>query len=200
MKRATQSDKEKVIKIICEAFDKNPHINAIIKNDKKRIKRMAALAEYAFEFGLRRNGVCLTDDSLGVVIIFQNNKMKMNLYEYWLQLCLIFKSFALSRAFWVSKLESLIKKNRASNTDFLYLWFLGVANDRLGSNNARELMKYAFRLSHDKNLPIYAETSLKRNNVIFKRFGFEDYNKLKTGYSDLTMWFMKRLANHLIFA
>ena len=196
MKKALKTDKDKVVKIICESFDKNPHINVIIKNDRNRSKRMITMAEYAFEIGYRRNGVILTEDELGVVIIFPNNKMKKNLYEYWLQFCLIFKSITLFRTFKVSKLESVIKKNRASNADYLYLWFFGVANDALGSNNARELMKYVFQLSSEKKLPIYMETSIKRNNIIYKRFGFKDYNKLNTGFNDLTMWYMKRSYNH----
>jgi len=194
MKKAIKSDKEKVVRIICESFDKNPHVNYIIKNDAKRNKRMAAMASYAFEFGMRRNGVNLTDDGLGVAIIFQNNKIKVSLYEYWLQLGLVFKAFSIFRAFKVDKLESLIKKNRASNVEFLYLWFFGVADEALGTNDARDLMNYIFKLSYDMELPIYLETTIKRNNIIYKRFGLEDYKILDTGIGNLTFWFMKRPA------
>lgn len=196
MRKAVKSDKERVVKIICESFDANPHVNLIIKNDKKRPLRMAAMAEYAFEVGMRRKGVHLTDDGLGVAIIFDYNKFKMNLYEYFLQFLLIFKSFTVSRALMVNNVENLIKKNRASDVEFLYLWFFGVANEALGTSDGRDLMKFIFKMSADQKLPIYLETSLKRNNVIYKRYGFEDYNILKTGYDDLTMWYMKRPYEH----
>ncbi len=196
MKKAKKTDKDKVVKIICESFDSNPHVNLIIKNDKKRPARMAAMAEYAFKMGMRRNGVHLTDDGLGVAIIFDFNKIKMNFYEYYLQFLLIFKSFTLSRVLMVNSVENLIKKNRASDVDFLYLWFFGVADEALGTSNGRDLMKFIFKMSADKKLPIYLETSLKRNNIIYKRFGFEDYNVLKTGRNDLTMWYMKRPFDH----
>ena len=196
MRKAEKSDKDRVVKIICESFDANPHVNLIIKNDKKRPQRMAAMAEYAFEVGMRRNGVHLTDDGLGVAIIFDFNKVKLNLYEYYLQLLLIFKSFTVPRALMVNSVENLIKKNRASDVEFLYLWFFGVADEALGTSDGRDLMKFIFQMSADQKLPIYLETSQKRNNLIYKRFGFEDYNILKTGYGDLTMWYMKRPFEH----
>jgi hypothetical protein len=198
MKKAQKSDKERVVKIICESFNTNPHINTIILNDQKRPERMAAMAEYAFKFGMRRNGVFLTDDGLGVAIIFEYGKVKMNVYEYWLQIGLIFKCFALSRALMVDKLETQIKNNRASGVDFLYLWFFGVADEALGTTNGRDLMKFIFKLSLDQKLPIYLETSLRRNTIIYKRFGFEEYNVFKTGKNDLTMWYMKRSYEHQI--
>lgn len=198
MKRAIRSDKEKVVRIICESFDKNPHINYIIKNDDKRSKRIAILAEYAFELGMRRNGVTVTDDELGVAIIYRNNFVKMNLYEYWLQAGLALKAFSLLRALKVNKLESLVRKNRETKVDFLYLWFFGVADEGLGTDDGRDLMKYIFKLSFDLKLPIYLETTLKRNNIIYKRFGFEDYKVLNTGIGDLNFWYMVRAYDHLL--
>jgi hypothetical protein len=197
MKKAVKSDKAKVVKIICESFNTNPHINVIVKNDGKRTARMAAMAEYAFEIGMRRDGVHLTDDGLGVAIIYEYNKVGMNFYEYWLQFLLIFRVFTPGRVFMVNNLETMIRKNRASDTEFLYLWFFGVADEGLGTTDGRDLMKFIFKMSYDKKLPIYLETSLKRNNIIYKRFGLEDYKVLDTGYENLTMWYMKRPYDYI---
>lgn len=196
MKKAIASDKDKVVKIICESFNTNPHVNFIVKKDAKRSERMVTLAEYAFKYGLRRNGVFLTDDGLGVAIIFEYGKVKMNLYEYWLQVILVFNCFTFSRSLMVDKIESQIKKNRASDVEYLYLWFFGVADEALGTSNGRDLMKFIFKMSSDQKLPIYLETSLRRNTAIYKRFGFEEYNILETRKEDLTMWYMKRPFDH----
>lgn len=192
MKKAVLSDKEKVVKIICESFNANPHVNYILKKDEKRDKRLASLSEYAFYFGMRRDGVYLTDDGQGVSIMFEYNKVKMNLYDYWRQLILIFKCFTVSRAYWVYKVEKQIKLNRASNVNFLYLWFFGVTNETLGTSNGRDMMKFIFDMSLNKKMPIYVETSLRRNSVIYKRYGFEEYNVFETEKKDLTMWYLKR--------
>jgi len=157
---------------------------------------MSSMAEYAFDFGLRRNGVYLTDDGMGVAIIFEYNKVAMNLREYYLQLGLVFKSFTVSRALLVNQLEKSIRLKRAINVDFLYLWFFGVADEALGTSDGRDLMKFIFAQSTDLKTPIYLETSLKRNSIIYKRFGFEIYDVLETGNSDLTLWYMKRPYDH----
>lgn len=196
MRKAQPSDKEKVIKIICESFNTNPHVNYILKNDKKRGERLIALSEYAFKYGMRRDGVFLTDDGQGVSIIFEYDKVKMGLYDYWLQLILIFKCFTLPRARWVYNVEKQIKLNRASNVNFLYLWFFGVTNETLGTSNGRDMMKFIFDMSFNKKTPIYLETSLRRNSIIYKRYGFEEYNVFETPKKDLTMWYLKRPYDH----
>lgn len=198
MKKAQYSDKEKVIRIICESFDSNPHVNYIIKNDEKRPQRLAALSEYAFYYGMRRDGVFLTDDDQGVSIIFEYQKVKMGWVDYYRQLILVFKCFTFFRSFWVQKVEKKIKANRASDVKFLYLWFFGVTNEALGTNNARDMMKFIFDMSLEQKLPIYLETSLKRNSVIYKRYGFEEYNVYETENKDLTMWYLKRPFDHQI--
>ena len=192
MRKANKSDKDKVVKIICESFNKNPHLNYIVKSDRKRNKRMAYLAEYAFNMGLKRDGVYLSDDERGVAIVYQNSKVKPNFSNCLSQLKLGFKVFSPFRIVSICKLESRIKFNRESEGDFLYCWFLGVENSALGTHTAWELMKNIFELSEKCNLPIQVETSLKRNNIIYQRFGFENYNILRTHKGDLTFWFMKR--------
>ena len=196
MKKAIKSDENKVIRIICESFNTNPHINFIIKNDEKRDARMRTMARYAFRMGLRRDAVHLTDDGLGVAIIYEYGKVSMNLREYILQLGLGINAFTLRRSYMVNSLETLIRKNRASDVDFLYLWFFGVADEALGTSDGRDLMKHIFSMSADQKLPIYLETSIRRNNIIYKRFGFEDYNMLETGKDGLTFWYMKRPFDH----
>jgi len=192
MRKASKLDKDKVVKIICESFNTNPHVNFIVKNDSKRPLRMVALANFAFELGMRRDGVYLTDDGLGVSIIYEYDKIKMNLFEYWLQFKLVFQTFSMERALMVNALENNIKKYRIKDFAFLYLWFFGVANEGLGTNDARDMMHFIFELSYENKLPICLETSLRRNNVIYKRFGLEDYNIFETGKEGLTMWYMKR--------
>jgi hypothetical protein len=192
MKLAINSDKDKVVRIISESFKNNPHLNCIVKNDARKPQRLAILAEYAFYVGLRRNGVFLTEDEKGVVIIYEQNKIGCNFKELLLQVKLAFRTFTLPHVYKVAQLESLIKQNRCSGFDYLYLWFFGVADESLGSNNARDLMKFVFALSKEKQLPICIETSLSRNAMIYERFGFKSYRQLYEPDKDLRVWFMRR--------
>lgn len=192
MKLAKATDKEKVLRILCESFDKNPRVNFILKQDHRKSQRLRALAEYAFEIGLRRNGIFLTDDNLGLAILFPSQRWKLSLYEHWLQIKMALRCFSIERLPLVHKVENVFQANRTKQENYLYFWFFGVANEALGSGDARELIHYAFDLSAKTNLPIYLETSLERNTRIYARYGFQIYNKVNVQNSNLCLWYMKR--------
>lgn len=192
MKKATFEDREKVVKIITESFFNNPHMNCIIKNDNRKRQRLSLLAEYVFYSGWRRDGVYLTEDEQGFVIIHENKKVWPDQRELLLKLKLIFKVFTLARTLKVARIESLIKANRCKRPRFLYIWFLGVSDQSLGSNNARDMMKFVFDLSAEMQLPLFVETTLERNARIYSRFGFESYQILHEEKESLTVWFMQR--------
>ena len=125
MKKATKADKSHVVKIICEAFYHNPHVSFIVKNDERKPERMKALAEYAFDLGLKREGVFLTDDRLGVSIIYRYGEVKMGWKEYWHQIKLIFSTFSWERGWKIYQLEKEIWARRSSETPFFIYGFSG---------------------------------------------------------------------------
>ncbi|MEL6537101.1 MAG: hypothetical protein AAFQ98_16890 [Bacteroidota bacterium] len=192
MRPAHIFDQEKVVKIISESFYDNPRIGRVVKNDRRRRERMDAMAKYAFRFGLRRQGVFLTADGLGVAIMFQSSKMRKRLYDRWLQLVLAYKSITLPRVFKVGKLEKKINKFRSKEGEYLYLWFLGVANEARGHSQARQLMRFVFNKSAELRLPLQIETSLDRNAKVYERYGFEPYHLWQGPKYDLSIWYMQR--------
>ena len=193
MRNATFSDKSQVVKILTESFHSNPHLNYIIKSGKRKRRRLAILAEYIFYIGFRRNSIYLSDNEQGAAIVIQKELLRFTFYEYWLQLLLIFRVFGLSRVYSIYKLESLIKKTRPQNLDYLYFWFFGVSKLGKGTNAARELKESIFNQSRKMHLPIFMETSVERNKKIYHRYGAKSYKKLTTKIQDLTIWFMYRL-------
>jgi ribosomal protein S18 acetylase RimI-like enzyme len=77
--------------------------------------------------------------------------------------------------------EALLKKLHPSEP-FCYLWFIGVSPNAqhkgIGSALLRELLE-----QHDQEaLPVYLETSVKRNLSWYERFGFIEYKTLNPGY------------------
>jgi hypothetical protein len=192
MKKATFEDREKVVKIITESFKNNPHMNCIIKNDCHKTRRLSILAEYVFYSGWRRDGLFLTDDEQGFVIIHENKKLFSDLKELIFKLRLILYVFTLSRTLKVVRIESMIKANRFKGSNYLYIWFLGVSDQSLGSNNARDMMKFVFDMSAERRLPLYVETTVERNARIYNRYGFESYYVVHEEKEKLTVWFMQR--------
>ena len=191
MQLATKADKNHIIQIIAEAYDKNPHVNYVIKNDSKRQKRLRTIANYAFEVGFRRQGVFLTDNKQGITIIFPSSRAKTGIYEVLLMLDVAINACTLPRVWQVNQFENLVKSKRPKDLPYLYLWFFGVSKEALGTPTARQLMKFVFQQSDEQQLPIYIETSLFRNTNIYARYGFETYGQVVVN-PDLTVWCMKR--------
>ena len=49
MLKATYNDKELILDILCKSFDKNNSVNYVVRQDKKRKKRIRVLMDYSFE-------------------------------------------------------------------------------------------------------------------------------------------------------
>lgn len=193
MRKGTKSDKETVINIILDAFDNNPSVNWVVKDDHKKEYRFKELASYAFETALARDGILLSDDETGIALIYQFNFKKESLIDYWNQLKLAIKAIGLARIPMVLKRQAYINSQRPKSSDFLYFWFFGVNSNGKGQGAAYELQKAIYKESKDKNLPIYLETSIRKNRIVYERYGFETYHTWKVEEQGLELWFMKRM-------
>ena len=192
MRKADKSDKNLVVDIISESFTSNPSVNAVVKNDRKREKRLKYLAKYAYKTALRRNGVYLSTDKNGVAICYKYNQRKETIGDYWDQLILAITCIGLNRVIKVLKRESYIKKYRPVNGEFLYFWFFGVNEKARGKGAALELKDAILKESENKNLPIYLETSVEKNRIVYERYSFEVYHTWDNKEEGITIWFMRR--------
>lgn len=66
MKPAHRQDKQRVVEILTQAFEKDPQINWIINpTDAQRNRRLSLLMEYAFEEGMLNGSIYLSDNNRG---------------------------------------------------------------------------------------------------------------------------------------
>ena len=184
--------KNKGIKIIEEAFDDNPMINFIIKNDHKRKKRISALATYSYNRSARRDGIFFSSDKEGIALCFQFNKKGNLIFDLIDQLKLVIKAIGINRALDASKRESYRNSIRPTDGNFLYFWYLGVSKKGIGGTAVKELRDSIFLVSKEKNLPIYLETTILKNKIVYERYGFETYHEWNVPNTEITMWFMRR--------
>lgn len=192
MKNQLISQQEKILNIIAESFDSNPSVNWVVKNDKKRKKRIKELARYSYITSFARNGVFISSDKTGVALCYKYNEKRETIRDYWNQLRLVIKAIGLNRVFEVLKRESYIKSKRPKSGDFLYFWFFGVEENGRGKTAAKELKEIIFKESNIKKLPIYLETSVEKNMKVYQRYGFELYHTWKVESQGINLWFMKR--------
>ena len=191
MKKALKSDKTLVLDIVSEAFDTNPGVNSVVKNDKRRKKRIRALANYAFETAYMRDGVFISSDGQGTVISYLFNVKKNSFKDFRNKFVLAFTSVGITRIGKVIRRDKYIKSQRPESGNYVYIWFIGVQDNGKGRGAFYEMKNALLDKADELNLPIYLETSLNRNKLVYSRYGFEAYHKWENedGYS---LWFMKR--------
>lgn len=192
MKKVEQKDKELVMQIITNSYRNNPSVLAVIKNDNKKEKRIRALAEYVFNTAYSRNGIYISTDKTGVAICYPHKNRKNTIKDYGNQIKLMLEAIGFDRVLKVKRRASYIEQQRPVDGNYLYFWFFGVTDEGKGRGAAIELRNKIFNEAYQKQLPIYLETSVLKNKIVYERFGFEVYHTWKERVTSPEIWFMKK--------
>ena len=191
MRKAEYSDKNLVLDILTNSFEANQSVNYIVKQDKKRVKRIRSLMDYSFEVCSMFGEVWISDDRRACALVLYPDRKRTTLKSIWLDLKLIFNCIGLSNVFKAMDRESKIKKIQPKER-MCYLWFIGVNPIYQGSGIGSKLLREIIEESKMEDRPIYLETSTMKNLPWYKKSGFEVYNKLELSY---TLYFLKRTLN-----
>ncbi len=199
MRPATKNDKILVEHIMTESFRDNPNINYMIRpifNKETMIKR---LADYAFEFALKRNGLFITSDSKGLVVCCQQ-PIKMDARDYFNLFKLIVGALNLRKLTNMFRRDAYIKSVRPVDEKGIYIWCLALSDTLHSNKTAIEIKNFVFEKANQAHLPIYVETALWRNKIIFERYGFETYHYWESASYRLKTWFLKKKVNPFILS
>ncbi|OJW80282.1 MAG: hypothetical protein BGO69_05470 [Bacteroidetes bacterium 46-16] len=188
MRRATKSDRQLVVKILSQSFDKNPSVNHVIIQDHLRRKRIQLLMEYSFYVCLLFGEVFISDDSLACALVIYPDKKRPTLRSVLLNANLIFKCIGIRNIKKTLDREALLKKVRGKEK-MSCLWFIGVAAEGQHKGTGSNLLQSVIANSTDKGRPVYLETSNEQNLPWYKKFGFNIYAEKDLGH---TLYFLKR--------
>ncbi len=187
MKIAAYKDKARIVDILSKSFTDNQSVNYVVKQDKKRLKRIRYLMDYSFEVCWNWGEVFMTEDKKGAALIVLPHKKVANLKAILLDLKLAIKTVGLFRVAKVLSRESIIKKHHPKSP-FFYLWFIGVAPEDQNKGIGSSLLRDIISECESRKYPIYLETSTLRNLPLYERFSINTYNKIDLGY---TLYMMK---------
>ncbi len=184
--------------ILFDAFKENPSLNWIVKQGAGTDERLHHLCEYCLQVSVLKNGAFISSDEHGVALVY-NNKTKIAPFKS-LQLCfnLIRRSIGFHRLPRVLYRQYLVKRLRPSN-EHLYFFMIAVEKNCNGTGTIAELKNAVYQMSFNCRLPLYAETSLPKNKIVYERFGFKTYNELVLPGAQFKLWFLKKFPDqHLI--
>lgn len=189
MRLAKPEERSIAVQIITETFRDNPHFNFILRKHNRELA-LREMAHYAFDKGMRRQGVYLTSDNNGLLIAYKSNMPG----SFWPDALSTFRillfSLSLAKLPKIMRHENFISARRPGG-EYLYCWFFCVKKDARGRSAPREIRDYVLERSARENLPILAETTLERNKFLFERFGFSIYDQVVNS-EGLRVWMMKR--------
>lgn len=188
MRNANYYEKEKVVDILTSAFEDNKSVNYLVKQDKRRIRRIQALMRYSFEICFRFGSVFFSNDNKAVALIVYPDKRKTSIKSIRLDVKLAFRCIGITGIGRASKRESVIKKSHPK-VPISYLWFIGVSPNDQGKGSGTDLLNELVSYSEAERRVICLETSTERNLSWYKNHGFNIYNKLDFGYP---LYFFKR--------
>ena len=188
MEKANYMDKSLIVDILTKSFEDNLSVNYIIKQDRKRERRIRALMDYSFEVCYLFGDVFLSNDKKACALIVYPDKKKTTLKSVWLDLALILRSVGISNISKTLKREKLINSAHPK-TPFSYLWFIGVAPGDQNKGIGSKLLQSVLEYSDQQSRPVYLETSTVRNLPWYSKFNFQPYHE-----EDLTyhLYFFRR--------
>lgn len=187
---ASLADRKLVVEILSEAFKKNPGAQVLLQKKGDKEKQMKILIHYIFYECLGRKAIYISNNNRGVACCYTFNQKYFSFMALFYKIKMILCVIGITQIIHVAKREKYRIKQRPIDRNYLYFWFFGVIEN--GDRAAWELVHEIFRIADTAGKEIYAETTLKRNRIIYERFGFETYHELVDERNGLTFWFLKR--------
>ena len=194
MKKAILNDKIIVEQIIVEAFRNNMNINAMIRPSANKERALKRIAEYVFNFAVKRDGIYITSDAKGLVICCEQ-PIKMDWIDYWNRFVLIVGALNIRKLSTVFHRNAYINSVRPTNEKAIYLWCVALSEKARGNATANEIKNFVFEKATQAQLPIYVETALWKHKIAYERYGFETYHYWESAGIKLKMWFLKKKVN-----
>lgn len=187
MKKAKTTDKNDVVKILSNSFADNRSVNWVIKKKKNIDKLMS----YCFDVCTDSDGTFISEDRKGALLFDLPNSQKHNKFmELINEAFFAITVVGLHRVLKVLKREAYVKKMHPKG-EFIYLWFVGVLQDRQQTGVGSKLVKSLIEIAKKEGLPIYLETSNPDNLPFYKKHGFEMFHEWNSPITGFTIWFFK---------
>lgn len=177
-----QIDKQQIIKNVSTLLQEIPTSMEIVKDDHKREKRFDYLAKYMVEKAIEKDALIVSENGKGIAILFRTNSKDKNFWkDTIMDIKLALNVTGIRKGLNAMKVQNYVKNQRPKEGDYLYCWFWGILSDARGKSDeakiAYDMKDQFFAISKELQLPIFAETRIKRIGLAYRRYGFELFNE-----------------------
>ena len=194
MKTDLKHDKEKIINNVAQLLQEVPSSLEVVKNDEKKEQRFRYLAKHMVEKAIRENALIVSDDLKGIAILFKIDGSQNNFWlELWEDLKLAYHVTGLRKGLKALQTQKVVRKQRPNEGTYLYCWFWGILADARGVTDKMTAFKMKdefYEQAYQLQIPIYAETRIRRVALAYQRYGFKKLKEWQHPSGD-TMVFMR---------
>lgn len=191
--------REEIIDKVAQLLKEIPTSMEVVKNDSKVDQRFHYLATHMVEKAIEKDALLISENQKGIAILFKTSKEEENFWkELPEQLGLLWNVTGFSNAMKILKSQSYVKNQRPKKGKYLYCWFWGIETDARGADTqtGKEMKDEFYRQAEEFKLPLYAETRMRQNALVYQRFGFELFHEWKHPSGD-TMYFLRYIPKSL---
>lgn len=182
--------KEAIIEKITAIIKEIPTSIDLVKKGPKEHQRFQYLARYLLNNALQKDALLMSSDGNGIAVLFRTDPQKNSFWkDIWGELGLVFKVTGFRKALSLLKNQRYIKRQRPTKGEYLYCSFWGIVKGT-PTRTAREMKEEFFRRAKASQLPIYAETRMRKNALVYQRYGFEVFHEWKRPDGE-TAYFLK---------
>lgn len=186
----TQSQYRRALEILVGAFEDIPGTNIFTRTEEKQLS-IHELCSFCLEESIERHGAFLSNDENGVALVFRNFPPKRSLRRLFRKLRFIHRGIGWKNLRTVLARERKIKKIRPQE-DSLFFWMLAADVGKAHPSPAADLKEKIFEYADKLGLPIYAETTVRKNRIVYERYGFHTYDELRDRSDEFSTWFLVR--------
>ncbi len=186
-------DKNTIVERMAEILKETPTSMEIVKKDAKTEQRFKYLATYMIDKAIAKDALVLSENEMGIGIVIQNSKDKPNFFkDKWEDLKLVYHVTGFKNIPKILRNQKYVRQQRPADQDYLYCWFWGISKDNRGADTqvAKQMKDEFLRRAHKLNLPLFAETQMRRNTIVYQKFGFELFHTWNRE-DGKTMYFLK---------
>lgn len=174
-------NKQEIINNVSILLQEIPTSMELVKDDQKREQRFNYLAKYMVEKAIEKDALILSEDGKGIAILFRTNSKDKSFWkDLIMDIKLAINVTGIQKGLKAMKIQNYVKNQRPKKGDYLYCWFWGILSDARGSDDSKTAyhMKNRFyEIARDLQLPIFAETRIRRISLAYRRYGFELFNE-----------------------
>lgn len=191
IRRLAPTEVEPILSVMARAFDADPIVNFVVKQDRRRPARVSSFLRLVLGQCLPHGEIYVTDELEGGAFWIPPGKYDTSLRGQLRLIPNLIRAAGLLRLLATIAALEAVEKEHPSEPHF-YLPMIGIDPPYQGRGLGTALMRPVLERCDRERIPAYLETGTERNLPLYERNGFRTAEAIRLGKAGPPMWLMWR--------